>query len=109
MAQKKALGDCFRWAYLYILRHPGAVLYQGQVKAPYRGAPEEHYDHAWVVDGGIVKDWQTMVAGLGGQYRGKGWPASTWERVWRPQDVRAYSIEQAAMELSKFGHYGPWR
>lgn len=112
MARKalKPLGDCYRWAYHYVLKHPGAVLYQGKVTAPpSSGGGSAPYDHAWVLDGGVVKDWQTMVAGFGGRYRGRGWPESVWNRVWQPQDTRAYSIEQAMIQLAQHDHYGPWR
>jgi hypothetical protein len=110
MARKtEAVGDCFRWAYTYILKHPNALLQQGLVVAPYKGIAKEPYAHAWVVHNGVVKDWQTMVAGMGGQYRGVGWPEAVWERLWHPTEVRSFAIEQAAIALLENGHYGPWR
>lgn len=105
---KRALGDCYRWAYRYVLKHPGALLHQGTVVAPFVGAGTGRYGHAWVVDGGVVKDWQTMVAGLGGHYKGVGWPEAVWVKSWQPRGVRVFSIEQAAIEMAKHGHYGPW-
>jgi hypothetical protein len=102
----EALGDCYRWAYAYVLKHPTAVLYQGVVTAPYsEGKP---YEHAWVEHGGVVKDWQTMVAGYGGKFRNRGYPKRTWEHLWNPEKVKTFSREQAVAEFDRAGHYGPW-
>lgn len=105
---RTALGDCYRWAYNYVRKHPSAVLYQGMVTAPYADGPEEPFGHAWVVDGGVVKDWQTMVAGFGGRYKGKGWPVDVWATRWKPTNVRRYTLDQARAELLRNKHFGPW-
>jgi hypothetical protein len=102
------LGDCYRWATLYVLAHPNAVLYQGTVVAPYSDVGKDRYDHAWVLDGGVVKDWQTMVAGMGGRYTSKGWPQDVWERAWKPRSTKVFTHEQARLAFSRYGHYGPW-
>lgn len=107
MAKKtQALGDCYRWAYHYVEKHPGAVLYQGYVTVP---GTSRRLAHAWVTHYGMVYDWQTMVGGLGGKYRGVGYPQDVYYRLWKPEDVHAYAIEQAAAQLVQHGHYGPWK
>jgi hypothetical protein len=109
MARKeKAVGDCFRWAYTYIKKHPNALLQQGLVVAPYPGIEKTPYEHAWVVDKGIVKDWQTMVAGFGGKYRGVGYPEAVWNELWQPEHVRSFNQTDAMVTLARQGHYGPW-
>jgi hypothetical protein len=104
----KPLGDCYRWAYHYVHKHPNAVLYQGTVTAPYKDAGKAPYEHAWVLDGGVVKDWQTMVAGMGGRYRGVGWPEDVWARAWKPRHVKTFTQEQAHIAVVRHGHFGPW-
>jgi len=106
MTATKALGDCYRWAYLYVVNHPKAVLHQGLVTAPYSDLPP--YEHAWVEHDGVVKDWQTMVAGYGGKFRFRGYPERTWEALWKPERVKMFSREEAMAEMSRTGHYGPW-
>lgn len=108
MAKNRELGDCYRWAYQYLLKHPTAVLCQGTVVAPYADAGPARYAHAWIVDGGVVKDWQTMVAGFGGRFSGRGWPAKHWVQRWQPLSVKKYTITEAVAQLSEHGHYGPW-
>jgi len=107
MARKeKAVGDCFRWAYTYIKKHPTALLHQGLVRLPF--STEKPFAHGWIVHNGIVKDWQTMVAGFGGKYRGVGYPEAVWNELWQPEHVRSFNQTDAMVTLARQGHYGPW-
>ena len=107
--QPKAVGDCFRWAYHYQQKHRHVVLHQGLIVAPHSvGIGSKPFPHAWVVDDGLVKDWQTMVAGLGGRFRGTGYPEGTWTQLWQPKAVKSYTIEQSVIALAQNNHYGPW-
>jgi hypothetical protein len=100
-------GDCYRWAYRYVLKHPQAFLYQGYVRDP-DGVERGPFGHAWVIHKGIVKDWQTMVAGLGGRFRGCGYPETIYNQLWRPARVQVFDAAQARSALQRNGHYGPW-
>lgn len=70
--------------------------------------PPHRYLHAWVEDNGYVYDWQTMEAGHGGIYRGRGWPRETFYEVFQPEHMVRYSWEQALANLARHGHHGPW-
>jgi hypothetical protein len=105
-ARKKDLGDCYRWAYHYVLKNPSAILYQGEVKPPLSDDP--YFQHAWVVHDGIVKDWQTMLAGFGGKFMGKGYPKAVFEELWQPRKVTTYTRREMLEAAVKSEHYGPW-
>lgn len=100
------LGDCYRWAYNYVFKHANALLHQGQVRAPLSNDPA--FLHAWVTHKGIVKDWQTMVAGFGGKFRGRGYPEAVYAELWQPSGVQTFTQEEALIAAARAGHYGPW-
>jgi hypothetical protein len=100
-----ACGDCFRWAFRYAVKHPKALVVHGTVQEP---LGTHRYPHAWVTHRGRVKDWQTMEAGFGGKWQGKGYPLATFQMLWKPQDeVRFTAIEAIRLSV-KTGHYGPF-
>lgn len=109
-------GDCFRWAYRQIQADPGSLLVHGVVTAPFSDPPHS-FPHAWIEKGGLVQDWQTMVAGHGGKYEGKGYPKDVFYALWSPREVRKYDQLEAAKEALKSSggrkkggqHYGPWK
>jgi hypothetical protein len=88
----------------------------GTVSAPF-SSPPRRYMHAWVERGGTVYDWQTMVAGHGGKYRGIGYPVAVFYDLYKPTDVTRYTTDEAltAFARSRGGresglqHYGPWK
>lgn len=88
------------------MRNTDAVLYHGYVKAPL--SKEPRFAHGWVVHNGIVKDWQTMVAGFGGRFMGIGYPERVWRELWKPQHVISFTAEQAYSKAVREQHYGPW-
>ena len=103
---KEALGDCYRWAYQYVIKNPTAVLHQGLVTAPH--SSDKPFEHAWIEHNGVIKDWQTMVAGYGGKFRNKGYPKRTWDLLWKPENVKTFTVDEARAESLRYGHYGPW-
>lgn len=100
------LGDCYRWAYNYVYKHGKALLHQGYVTPPLSNDPA--FQHAWVTHNGLVKDWQTMVAGFGGNYCGRGYPEAAYAELWNPTRVRTFTQEEALIACERAGHYGPW-
>ena len=50
----------------------------------------KRYPHAWVEEGNLVKDWQTMKAGSS-KYHGKGWPKREYYKAWNPKDMKKYT------------------
>ena len=108
-----ACGQCYRWAYQYVRQHPGALLVHGTVSAEAFGEGRR-IDHAWVIHDGLVKDWQTMVAGFGGNWSGKGYPWADYREVWSARPEEEYTNEtlwdavaRGAKEAGSM-HYGPW-
>ena len=55
----------------------------------------KRYKHAWVEDGNLVKDWQTMKAGSS-KWAGKGWPKREYYKAWNPKDMKKYTPFDAA-------------
>jgi len=55
----------------------------------------KRYKHAWIEDGNIVKDWQTMVAGSS-KYAFKGMPKKFFKDVWNPKIDKVYTPKEAA-------------
>jgi len=55
----------------------------------------KRYKHAWIEDGNIVKDWQTMVAGSS-KYAFKGMPKKFFKDVWNPKVDKMYTPKEAA-------------
>lgn len=100
------LGDCYRWAYNYIYKHGDALLHQGYVTAPLSNEPA--FPHAWVTHNGLVKDWQTMVAGFGGKFHGRGYPEAVYVELWQPSRVQTFTRAEAQRAIAKAKHYGPW-
>ena len=55
----------------------------------------KRYPHAWIEDGNLVKDWQTMVAGSS-KYGFKGMPMKFFKDTWNPKKDREYGMKEAA-------------
>lgn len=104
--QTTPCGLCFPWANRYASERGGVVVH-GLVTEPLSDPPHR-YLHAWVEDNGYVYDWQTMEAGHGGIYRGRGWPREAFYDVFQPEHMVRYSWEQALANLVRQGHHGPW-
>jgi hypothetical protein len=114
-AEADAEGLCYPWAFEYVMKHPDATLCQGTTVIPLH-KPETKIGHAWVTHRGKVMDWQTMEAGYGGNWRGRGYPEDIFHRLYKPTNVRCYDKEQALIAMAKSrggletggSHYGPW-
>ena len=106
------MGRCYPWAYQYLQKHPDAVLVHGTVSEPF-GSPKR-IDHAWIIHDGLVKDWQTMEAHMGGIYMGKGYPWPVYKELWSARPEAEYTSEtigdalhQCVIDEGRM-HYGPW-
>ena len=55
----------------------------------------KRYPHAWVEDGNLVKDWQTMVLGMS-KWAKKGWPKKRFYDFYHPKDMKKYTPAAAA-------------
>ena len=54
----------------------------------------KRYRHAWVEDGNLVKDWQTMELGMS-KFAKKGWPKSQFYKFYSPGDLNIYTPKEA--------------
>lgn len=97
------------------MKHPDAILVQGTTVIPFE-KPVQKIGHAWVEHRGKAYDWQTMEAGYGGKFRGKGYPIEVFNEIYKPTGTRRYTQEEAIVALLKSRggdvsggpHYGPW-
>jgi hypothetical protein len=114
-AEAEATGLCYPWAYKYVMKHPDAILVQGTTVVPFE-KPVRKIKHAWVEHRGKAMDWQTMKAGYGGHWRGKGYPLAKFYEIYKPTNMRRYTQKEAneALLSSRGGvetggpHFGPW-
>ena len=60
----------------------------------------KRYPHAWVEEGNLVKDWQTMVAGSS-KYGCKGMPMKFFKDTWNPKKDREYGMKEAAEHFKR--------
>ena len=58
----------------------------------------KRFPHAWVEDGNLVKDWQTMdpKGPRSSKWAGKGWPKKEFYKFWKPKDMKKYTPAAAA-------------
>ena len=102
-------GRCFEWA---VQQAKGdykdaKTIVHGTVTEPFSNPPHK-YKHAWVEHRGKVYDWQTMEAGHGGKYRGKGYPLREFYDLYEPEKMTRYTSTEAVANTLRNGHYGPW-
>jgi hypothetical protein len=97
-------GLCYKYAYQQIMADPSLVLIHATVHDPWDHHP---YTHAWVEDGVLVKDWQTMEVGLS-KYGKKGWPKHKFYAAYEPTDASVYSHNDVLKYVAQTKHYGPW-
>lgn len=57
----------------------------------------KRYKHAWVEDGNLVKDWQTMdpKGPRSGKYAMKGWPIKEFYKFWNAKPTKKYTPKEA--------------
>jgi hypothetical protein len=56
----------------------------------------------------MVYDWQTMVAGAGGKFTGKGWPKAVFYETFKPEVITEYTRSEILKNTTKYDHFGPW-
>ena len=108
--QTIACGDCFRWAGKYIIDHPNDTLVHGTVKAVFNN--ERRYPHAWVeTDTNRVLDWQSIVAGYGGNFviPGQGYNIDDFYELYTPKKITPYTSREAIRAMVSNSHWGPWK
>lgn len=70
-------------------------------------AKGKRYKHAWVENGNLVQDWQTMVLGMS-KWAKKGWPRKMFYDFYHPKDLKKYTPFEAAEKYrqtkSMIGH-----
>jgi hypothetical protein len=56
-------------------------------------SPPHSYEHSWVESRGVVQDWQTMTPkmGMGGKFRGVGWPVDVFYETFKPRGVKKFT------------------
>ncbi len=101
-----ACGECLSYAWkTYIMNQDNKVANRkmkisfGTIQNKW-SAGGKRYEHAWVEDGNLVKDWQTMVMG-GSKYKFKGWPKREFYKFWNPKNVKKYTPKEAADNFKK--------
>jgi len=102
-----AAGLCYDWALDYVRAHDDVLMVHGTIAEPFE-VPEHRFPHAWIVENGIIRDWQCMVAGLGGRYSGTGYPEADFEETFKPRSATAFTAREATMLMTRSGHHGPW-
>lgn len=99
------IGLCFKYAYQQAVTDEKLTLVHGIVQDPYTG---KSYPHAWVENGRLVKDWQTMEMG-GSKYAKKGWPLKAFYDAFNPTKLTKYKGKiEIGLKAVRSKHYGPW-
>jgi len=67
-------------------------LVNGTITEPF-SKPSHSYEHSWVEVNGTIQDWQTMTpeTGIGGKYRGVGYPKETFYELFKPRRVKVFT------------------
>ena len=95
-----ACGECLSYAYTYAVKSLGkknVKIVYGTVQNKWI-SKGKRYNHAWVEDGNLVKDWQTMdpKGPRSGKYAMKGWPIKEFYKFWNAKPTKKYTPKEAA-------------
>ena len=104
-----ACGECLSYAYKYAVKNLGkknVKIVYGTVQNKWISGGKR-YNHAWVEDGNLVKDWQTMKAGSS-KYAGKGWPKREFYKVWNVKNEKKYTPQEVADNFRKYKSIMGW-
>jgi hypothetical protein len=104
-------GLCFQYVYDHAYKswndETNNAYYIHAMVNPDLPGNDRQYMHAWVEEGGIVYDWQTMERGLS-KYSGTGWPVEEFYELFRPFDIKKYTAEEIVMNSVRNRNKGPW-
>ena len=87
-----ACGECLSYVWKMGIINQDNKQANKKMKITYGTVQNKHvsnnkrYRHAWVEDGNLVKDWQTMVMG-GSKYAKKGWPKKEYYFIFKYSNV----------------------
>ena len=96
-----ACGECLSYAWKMSMYNQSNKTANRKMKIVYGSvqnkwlAEGRRYKHAWVEDGNLVKDWQTMVLGMS-KWAKKGWPKKRFYDFYHPKDMKKYTPADAA-------------
>ena len=97
-----ACGECLTYTYTQTVRNHTKKNFKavyGTVQNKFI-SNNKRYKHAWVEDGNLVKDWQTMVMG-GSKYAGKGWPKREFYKFWNVKKEKKYEPIEVIQNYTK--------
>ena len=96
-----ACGECLSYVWKMGIINQDNKQANKKMKITYGTVQNKHvsnnkrYRHAWVEDGNLVKDWQTMVMG-GSKYAKKGWPKKEFYSFWKPKVDKKFTPAEVA-------------
>ena len=108
-----ACGECLSYAWKMSMYNQSNKTANRKMKIVYGSvqnkwlAEGRRYKHAWVEDGNLVKDWQTMVLGMS-KWAKKGWPQKEFNEVWNPKKVKRYTPQETLDNKKKYGTINGW-
>jgi hypothetical protein len=99
---RKLSGRCYELACRFVLDNPQWVLIHGRLDLTvFLDQKYANYLHAWARNGNSIYD----------PAHNSIYQNDEWEKF-KPTEIKVYSVEDASLEITKFGwrkrHYGPW-
>ena len=85
-------------------------IFHGRYTQPATNDPGKmNRPHGWVVQGGIVQDWQTMESPLRvGKFAGVGWPEEIFNEVFSPEVDYAFTPQELNKVIQGTKTSGPF-
>ena len=95
-----ACGECLTYTYTQAVRNHTKKNFKavyGTVQNKWI-SNNKRYNHAWIEDGNLVKDWQTNdpKGPRSSKYAGKGWPKREFYKVWNVKNEKKYTPQEVA-------------
>ena len=109
-----ACGECLSYAWKTYIINQDNKSANKKMKIVFGSVQNEwiskgkRYNHAWVEDGNLVKDWQTMEAGSS-KYAGKGWPKREFYKFWNVKNEKKYTPQEVADNYKKYKTIMGWK
>lgn len=97
-AMKDRIGDCYRMAGRYVMDNDNAILVHGTINGIRFTGKDVDNPHAWVEEGNEVFDpvWDQRF------------PKEAYYEIAGAKPIKSYNLDQAAAEMLKSEHWGPW-